>query len=304
MVKREALAAMAVLGAVTASLPAKPVGAQDWEQEVRGWTVGRTGDGCIMAMDYAGAGATRVSLFTGDDADQIFLSVSNYGWSTEGNQEYRLAYWMGEWRHTLTSIGYRDSGRRGFLALIGEPFLRDFAASTGLLITRAPEADYQIVDDLSLAGTAAAVGVFDRCRNALRDDLDRAQRERERLAHIPIDPFASAVPALETELDGPRDPVQVNANFAQRVTEGYPSAAVRLQLQGMVGVTADVSVDGRITACRVVQSSGHAILDDATCANVTRYGRFRPASDASGNPVAGVFSTTVNYSLGGPPSEN
>jgi protein TonB len=47
-----------------------------------------------------------------------------------------------------------------------------------------------------------------------------------------------------------------------------------------------VGVDGRVSRCRVIQSSGSAEADAITCRLIEKRFRYRPAFDAQGNPIA------------------
>ena len=81
-------------------------------------------------------------------------------------------------------------------------------------------------------------------------------------------------------------PVQGSANVPSLFSyDDYPEEAVRNRWQGDVVVGVTVSAEGRPTACDIVRSSGHKVLDDATCRIVMRRARFKPATDASGRPV-------------------
>lgn len=67
----------------------------------------------------------------------------------------------------------------------------------------------------------------------------------------------------------------------------YPREASRTGVGGSVTVVLDVDADGRVTACRVTGSSGHPALDETTCRLIRERFRYRPATDAAGNPVPG-----------------
>jgi protein TonB len=54
---------------------------------------------------------------------------------------------------------------------------------------------------------------------------------------------------------------------------------------GDLELTYRVNVDGRVSDCRVVQSSGMPALDAQTCRLITERFRFRPSRDANGRPV-------------------
>jgi outer membrane biosynthesis protein TonB len=51
--------------------------------------------------------------------------------------------------------------------------------------------------------------------------------------------------------------------------DDYPAQAMNNGWQGDVSYDATVGTNGRITACKIVKSSGYAVLDDRTCKIVT-----------------------------------
>lgn len=77
----------------------------------------------------------------------------------------------------------------------------------------------------------------------------------------------------------------------------YPSAARRAEQQGTVRVSYTVGADGRVTACRIVQSSGSSPLDSTTCRIFERRFRYSPARDSAGNPVPQTISQSVRWQL-------
>ncbi|MFM7349208.1 MAG: energy transducer TonB [Erythrobacter sp.] len=86
-------------------------------------------------------------------------------------------------------------------------------------------------------------------------------------------------------------------SWAARIQENYPRRAAQEEIEGTVGVRVTVTGDGRATACSVTASSGSAILDQAACTDLERYGRFDPALDADGNPISAPWSTRITYKL-------
>lgn len=79
----------------------------------------------------------------------------------------------------------------------------------------------------------------------------------------------------------------------------YPTRALREDRGGTSRFRLSIGPDGRVADCIITQSSGSADLDEATCANVTRRARFRPATDAAGTPVMGYYSSSVHWSIPG-----
>ena len=79
------------------------------------------------------------------------------------------------------------------------------------------------------------------------------------------------------------------ANMSRLIDAGdYPSAALRAGEQGLVVAELAVGADGRVTGCTIVQSSGSASLDGATCRLATTRAVVRPGNDRYGRAVAGT----------------
>jgi periplasmic protein TonB len=77
-------------------------------------------------------------------------------------------------------------------------------------------------------------------------------------------------------------------------SEDYPSNALRNEHQGRVTVRFYVTAEGRIESAEVVDSTATPELDAATIKNVTRRGRFNPATRKC-VPVPGEFTRSFNW---------
>lgn len=77
----------------------------------------------------------------------------------------------------------------------------------------------------------------------------------------------------------------------------YPARALREERAGTTRFRVSIGPDGRVTDCQITGSSGHADLDEATCKNVTRRARFKPALDSAGNPIADSYSNAVRWEI-------
>ena len=94
---------------------------------------------------------------------------------------------------------------------------------------------------------------------------------------------------------GPSSSAQPKGNPGSwATTNDYPSRALREERSGTAGFRVTVGADGRVIDCQVTSSSGHADLDQATCANVSRRARFKPAMQ-DGQPVQGSYSNRVRW---------
>ena len=79
-------------------------------------------------------------------------------------------------------------------------------------------------------------------------------------------------------------------------TDDYPARALREERQGTTGFRVTVGTDGRVTGCTVTSSSGSPDLDAATCTNVSRRARFKPALQ-DGQPTTGSFASRIVWQI-------
>ena len=64
--------------------------------------------------------------------------------------------------------------------------------------------------------------------------------------------------------------------------DSYPAASMRAGEEGDVSALLSVDDQGMVTDCHITRSSGHPLLDQATCRLAARRARFAPAKDAQG----------------------
>lgn len=85
---------------------------------------------------------------------------------------------------------------------------------------------------------------------------------------------------------------------AQWITQDdYPPSSIRAEEQGTTGIKWTINTQGRVENCTVTQSSGFPALDRAACQALTRRGRYSPALDQAGNPIASTQSRRVVWRL-------
>ncbi|HMO74857.1 MAG TPA: energy transducer TonB [Sphingopyxis sp.] len=77
----------------------------------------------------------------------------------------------------------------------------------------------------------------------------------------------------------------------------YPREASRAQTGGEVEVRFTIEANGRVTGCRVTRSSGDASLDATTCRLIEARFRFRPATNAAGEPIASTYGWRQSWWL-------
>lgn len=77
----------------------------------------------------------------------------------------------------------------------------------------------------------------------------------------------------------------------------YKPSWARRDLTGVARFQLDISAQGQVSGCRIVGSTGHSELDDATCVLVQKRARFEPARGKSGEPVLGSYTGSVLWQL-------
>lgn len=77
----------------------------------------------------------------------------------------------------------------------------------------------------------------------------------------------------------------------------YPKKALNAGEQGRVDTLIDVDRKGRPVKCAVIRTSGHVLLDKATCDFALRHLRFDPATDHDGTPTTGRDLFYVDWRL-------
>lgn len=79
--------------------------------------------------------------------------------------------------------------------------------------------------------------------------------------------------------------------------DDYRPAWARRELTGTARFRLDIAASGKVTNCSITGSTGHAELDQATCALVTKRARFEPARGGNGEPVSGSYESSVRWVL-------
>ncbi|WP_271439099.1 TonB family protein [Pontixanthobacter luteolus] len=77
----------------------------------------------------------------------------------------------------------------------------------------------------------------------------------------------------------------------------YRSSWVRKEFDGLARFKLTVSASGKVENCQITGSTGHNVLDQATCKLVQRRARFEPARNSSGKKVSGTYTNAVRWQL-------
>ncbi|TMJ17412.1 MAG: TonB family protein [Alphaproteobacteria bacterium] len=102
---------------------------------------------------------------------------------------------------------------------------------------------------------------------------------------------------LAQAADLPPQRAHALANLASYVRSG--DMPVELVAGGPLNVRVhfelSVTPEGRVSACRVTQSSGVSQLDAITCRIMRSRARFEPARDSEGRPVPDIVTSVIAW---------
>jgi protein TonB len=77
----------------------------------------------------------------------------------------------------------------------------------------------------------------------------------------------------------------------------YRASWLRQGLSGAARFTLTIDATGKVTECTITRSTGHDVLDAATCDLVSRRARFEAARDNTGKPVGGSFTGSISWTI-------
>lgn len=77
----------------------------------------------------------------------------------------------------------------------------------------------------------------------------------------------------------------------------YPAEALRNGWQGTSGFRLTISAVGDVEHCVITASSGHAVLDEATCRLLSERARFQPARNESGMAMADTYNGRITWRI-------
>ena len=259
--------------------------ARNWP-ETAGWEITEGTDFCLMHMEYEGPGDSSLAIGLYADGRIIIANV-NYSWSAEKGRSYPdISFELNGNSYTGTAKGVEIVGKKGFAMLFGQDILSDIAAARAVHVYKGDT----LVDRLKLDGSAAGLAMTKRCLASVRRKQAAAERERQRWADIPKDPFAADRPE-------PRQAVPRGSKASWITNDDYPPAALHAGEHGSVVMELVIDRAGRVEKCTIIRSSGSASLDSASCALIQRRARYTPATNEGGEPTTGTDKITFHWSI-------
>lgn len=172
--------------AVVALSLGSPTQAKDWPSSGV-FDVLELDNGCALTATYEGPGETEMILSLLEDGDAILL-INNFNWTAEEGKFYDdISFHLSSGSYGGGTVsGSKIGYKRGFATRVKPGFIKDFAMSGSLHVSKADET----IDRLSLKGSSAAIANARKCNSQLFAQRKLEMRERMKLEDLPVDPFA------------------------------------------------------------------------------------------------------------------
>jgi TonB family protein len=240
------------------------------------WIVHWAEQRCSLIREMGGADGASLMVRTVPGTGQAELWVLDPKW--QGPQRHALAQFEIEMDPSgadFSQFGYLISfrGQPGIAITNLEPgFIDSFSGSERLRVGAAGKryGEYRI------PASARAVASLRECEAEIMRDWG-------------LDPTVQS--ALRQRAKPDKTPARW---FDDR---DYPSEAVRQGQSGSVLARYSVDVNGRVSDCFIVETSGHALLDRQTCAVLLKRGRYEPAVAADGSVTRSMAAIRIHWRL-------
>jgi TonB family protein len=263
--------------AVSLMMPANAA-ARDWGY-ISGWYVTSAGQSCGMYAPAARAGLAEILILKRNDG-AIYVHAKNPGWSIPPGSDGQIQYqidgrtYRGAQKTAMLAAVPNSNPGGGLIGAFGGDFENEIRGGSALSIML----NGRPIEQIALSGTSAAFAAIASCLDDLKIN-----------GATPAAGFASLTAATSVSPKG---------DVGRWISiDDYPGSALREGREGTVGFRLSVGSDGKVFGCTITKSSGHADLDEATCANMTKRARFEPAKDTSGTKVAGSYQSRVSWNL-------
>lgn len=108
----------------------------------------------------------------------------------------------------------------------------------------------------------------------------------------PVDLGTGAIQAIEPARAKPRNDPGLWVTDAD-----FRSRWIREERFGTASFRLEIAANGRVDSCTITRTTGHAVLDTATCDLITKRARFDPATDSTGSKIRGVYQSSIRWVL-------
>jgi protein TonB len=99
----------------------------------------------------------------------------------------------------------------------------------------------------------------------------------------------------------PAAPIGKPGNWV--TTEDYPMEALRDRAEGVASLLFQIGLDGAVSNCVIVSSSGSPLLDATACAVFSARAKFSPSTDQDGKPIVSTGTHRIRWQIPDQPAE-
>ncbi len=222
-------------------------------------------DSCFLSGEYENG--IKTNIFAKEN--EVYFAFSKDNWQPVANKRYEFKIEFDNEYYDITTTVI-DSGV--FLASLHPDFLDSYTGSGGIEISWGSNS----VASLNLAGSSKAISALRSCMTKKGIVVVRASPQPVLPISAKNDPFDRSEPANLRYYNGDGYPLEAN---------GY---------EGVVKAAVQVGANSRVVDCKIVETSGSAILDEAACKSLRR-SSFNAARDRAGQPIDSIFERSVRF---------
>jgi TonB family protein len=258
---------------------------------VGSWELQQDEESCSLVRSFGG------------EARELQLRIQSFGLNTP----YHIVLTgdglpLRDWRSEVVRIGFGGSeAADDILGLVGKPDGKPMIVVPGAS-PRPPNLLYRII-----TGTLVRLPAhIDPTAEVFYLDMEDMEPVTLQLGPMQME-FARLNGCLQTLADKWAAPVSGDRRPASEPEllnpdendwrKKYPQNLLLNRISGLVELRMTVGENGRARDCVVQASIWHSRFGETACADFEKWARFKPASDASGNPIASPYRTAAIFAI-------
>ena len=110
-------------------------------------------------------------------------------------------------------------------------------------------------------------------------------------------PGPAIMPTCDARQSRPSAASPRNGPAGWITSNDYARSDLVREREGTAGYRLVIGSNGRVDACEITRSSGHASLDSNTCRLIESRARFEPAKNNRGETTVGTYTGTVTWQI-------
>lgn len=256
------------------------------------WNVNYADDSCRLARAFSDGKDEIILIFDQfEPGPLMYGTIAGSPFRGLAGRKVTVRFGPDGGEVTIPELMAADFGKYGPTVLTGAMALTTSGTEAGDPVTPpysnnpTPEQERAInwleITRVSRAPVRLALGPMDKTMTAMRKCTD------ELLKLWGVD--ATAHKSLTRK-------AQPSGNPATWVTgNDYPRDLIAKGVQGVIQFRLSIDAQGKVSDCRIQQSTRPAEFDRRVCQIMAKRGRFDPALDAAGNPISSYWRSSFRF---------